>query len=185
MSYRVVEWVMDNAPRHGGSKRAVLIALAWHARDDGTEARPSHETIAKRAGIGERTVRDALIALEAEGSISRSGYSAQGGTVIWRVVMAGSPGDRKALAAIRQDSPDRNSGGPAKPAARSGRSRRAVRQISPDQSGEICRQDVHETSRETSETSRPEPNPKDAPSGGKGRTDAAREIGQITIEGMT
>lgn len=103
MSFRVVEWVMDNAPRHGGAARSVLLALAWHAADDGTGARPSQPTIARRAGVSERTVRDALAKLEGEGSIARQGYHAGGGVVIWRVVMVPDVEARADLARVRRN----------------------------------------------------------------------------------
>lgn len=107
MSYRVVEWVMENAPRHGGSTRAVLVAVAWFAKDDGTGAFPSQATIAQRAGCSERTARDKLTQLEAEGSLVRVGHRAGGGTVEWRVVMAGTAVERAELVELR---------GPANPA---------------------------------------------------------------------
>jgi len=149
LSYRVVEWVMENAPRHGGGPRACLIAIAWHTDDEGRGARPGHQLIAKRAGCAPRTVRDHLAVLEREGSIAREGYHPGGGTVIWRVVMAGTPEQRKALADLRDGraldpadlagpgerqippDPERSGGsrrtadGPAKPAGRSGKPRRS------------------------------------------------------------
>lgn len=53
-----------------GAKKAVLINLAWHAWDNGREARPSLGTIAGEMGLTERTVRRALRDLEAAGLIA-------------------------------------------------------------------------------------------------------------------
>lgn len=114
MSFRVVEWVMENSPRHGGSARAVLLALAWHSADDGGGAYPSHETIARRAGVSERTARDALKKLEAEGSIARVGHRPGGGTIEWRIVMAGTAEQRADLVEFRGPA---NLAGPGEAAA--------------------------------------------------------------------
>ncbi|HEV7492535.1 helix-turn-helix domain-containing protein [Baekduia sp.] len=91
MSLRAVEWVLKHAPRHGGAKRAVLVALAWHADNNGEDAFPSQETWASKAGMGERSLRRIVAALEADGEIERDGHRPGGGTVRWRIVGLAGP----------------------------------------------------------------------------------------------
>jgi hypothetical protein len=102
LSLRAIDWVRQNAPRHGGAPRAALYALAWHADDSGEQAFPGQREWAAEAGLSERTLRDAIKVLEAEGSIERAGRRPGGGTIIWRVVMDET---------VRQISPDRRNGG--------------------------------------------------------------------------
>ena len=58
MSVRVQTyvWQLELKP----VQKLVAIALADHCHDDGTEARPSQETICRKTGLSERTVRAAL-----------------------------------------------------------------------------------------------------------------------------
>ena len=57
--------IWDAGPQ-GSTKRFVLIALADNANDDG-ECWPSVATIARKTGICERAVRNAIRNLEVEG----------------------------------------------------------------------------------------------------------------------
>lgn len=53
-----------------GATKAVLLNLAWHAADDGTEARPAIPTIAHEMGLGETSVKRALRELKRSGLIT-------------------------------------------------------------------------------------------------------------------
>lgn len=78
-------WALKRAevPESEPIAHLVLIGLADHANDDGTEARPSVATLAKYARCSPRTVHNKLRALEAAGLIRR--------------------GDQQTVAHIRQD----------------------------------------------------------------------------------
>lgn len=84
-----MSWVLKHSPVDNPTERLVLLVLADKANDDGTGAYPSQSTIASEARRPERTVRDALAALEAAGHIERDGKTGyRNRTVVWRVVMA-------------------------------------------------------------------------------------------------
>lgn len=72
MSVRVMTHVFENAEA-SGNDRVVLLVLADHAHDDGAGAYPGQATIARKARIAPRTVRDCLKRLEAAGEIERTG----------------------------------------------------------------------------------------------------------------
>jgi Helix-turn-helix domain len=52
-----------------GSARLVLLAIAWHAHDDGTQAYPKVRTLAAEANLKERQVQNILRRLEASGEL--------------------------------------------------------------------------------------------------------------------
>lgn len=85
MSVHVTSWVLRNSEAHLGD-RLVLLALADHAKDDGTYAWPSVETIAREAHLSSRQVRRCLRNLEESGSITQTGTS-RAGTHIYTVNM--------------------------------------------------------------------------------------------------
>jgi hypothetical protein len=87
MSIWVITWVLEKSDARL-SGRLVLLALASHARDDGSSAFPSQATLASEAGLTVRQVRRCLKELERGGAITRTGITAQG-VVIWRVNMSG------------------------------------------------------------------------------------------------
>jgi len=60
-------WDMDLPP----GEKIVLLALADQANDEGRQCWPSVETIMRRSGQGERTVRRALSSLEEKGHLTR------------------------------------------------------------------------------------------------------------------
>lgn len=62
-----VVWDLDLPP----GEKLVLLALVDQANDDGRNCWPSVETICKRSGQGERTVRRALQSLESKGLLTR------------------------------------------------------------------------------------------------------------------
>ena len=62
-----VVWELDLPP----GEKLVLLALADQANDDGRNCWPAVETICKRSGQGERTVRRALQSLESKGLLTR------------------------------------------------------------------------------------------------------------------
>lgn len=72
MSVAATSWVFEHAEATAND-RVVLLVLADHAHDDGTGAYPSQATIARKARISVRTVRDCLRRLEASGEIVRDG----------------------------------------------------------------------------------------------------------------
>lgn len=86
MSIRVMTWVLDKSPARLGD-RLVLLALADHAKDDGTWAWPSVATLAAKAHLSERQTRTCLRNLEAAGSIRSRGPS-RAGTTVYDVIMA-------------------------------------------------------------------------------------------------
>ena len=61
-------WDMDLPP----GEKIVLLALADQANDEGRQCWPSVETIMRRSGQGERTVRRALSSLEEKGHLTRN-----------------------------------------------------------------------------------------------------------------
>jgi len=89
-----MSWVLRHSEETLG-KRLVLLVLADHAHDDGTEAWPSLATIASETRLSERQVRYALRGLEASGAIIETGRS-RTGTHIYTVatganIAGGSP----------------------------------------------------------------------------------------------
>lgn len=77
MSVHVISWVL----RHSESKlgdRLVAIVLADHAREDGTSAWPSVETIAHQSRLSVRQARRCLRNLEESGEIKETGTSRKG-----------------------------------------------------------------------------------------------------------
>jgi helix-turn-helix protein len=68
VSQRAFSLVFERS-RVGGSKLLVLLAIADYARNDGRDAWPSAQTLAKRARQTDRNVLNILHALEEEGEI--------------------------------------------------------------------------------------------------------------------
>jgi hypothetical protein len=68
MSVRVLSWVLDHSEAPGND-RLVLIAIADEADDDGANAYPSIDRIARRARVNKRTTMRALERLEATGEL--------------------------------------------------------------------------------------------------------------------
>lgn len=85
MSVEALSWVLHHSQAKLGA-RLVLIALANHAHEDGSNAFPSVKTIAARARLSERATQEALRRLEKSGEIERAGHS-EFGTVIYRIPM--------------------------------------------------------------------------------------------------
>jgi hypothetical protein len=88
VSVKVMGWVLEHSPVSVSGQRLVLLALADAAREDGTGAWPSQESIARMSRLSERQVRNCLKALEEGGHIVRQGVS-QKGTVVWKLIMEG------------------------------------------------------------------------------------------------
>ena len=90
MSVHVLSWVLKNSDETLG-RRLVLIVLADHARDDGTGAWPSVQTIARETRMSERQVQRCLRDLEGSEAIERTGrHRVEGqrhGTFIYAVKM--------------------------------------------------------------------------------------------------
>lgn len=89
-----------------GSRRMVLLVLAEHADDNGSRAFPSVQTIARKAGLAERTVQYALRSLEDNGLIEREGFGPRG-TISYRVLLSriAPEAPRKDGSGAKYDSP--------------------------------------------------------------------------------
>lgn len=72
-----MSWVLRESEAQLGD-RLVLIVLADHAREDGTSAWPSLETIAHQSRLSERQARRCLRNLEEAGEIVETGRSRKG-----------------------------------------------------------------------------------------------------------
>lgn len=71
MSIRAMSWALKDAPVPDPVAHLILIGLADHAADDGTNARPSRATLADYAHVTSRTVGTKLKLLEETGVIRR------------------------------------------------------------------------------------------------------------------
>lgn len=71
MSVEAIAWVLNHAPVSSPVSKLVLVALANHARPDGSAAFPSVGTICRYTCLSERSVRQHLDSLEAKGVIER------------------------------------------------------------------------------------------------------------------
>lgn len=77
MSIHVIGWVLKHSESRLGD-RLVALVLADHAKEDGTWAWPSVETIADQAHLSERQARRCLRNLEELGEILETGTSSKG-----------------------------------------------------------------------------------------------------------
>lgn len=75
MSVEAIAWVLNHAPVKSPVSKLVLVALANHARPDGSSAFPSVSTICRYTCLSERSVRQHLEALEKAGIIRRCDQS--------------------------------------------------------------------------------------------------------------
>lgn len=71
MSVEAISWALNHAPVDNPTSKLVLLALANHARPDGSSAFPSVKTIVKYTCLSERSVRTHLDKLEQDGVIRR------------------------------------------------------------------------------------------------------------------
>ena len=85
MSVHVLSWVLRHSEERLGN-RLVLLVLADHAAEDGTEARPSVATIAREARLSERQVQYALRHLQEVGAIQDEREGPKG-VRVYRVTM--------------------------------------------------------------------------------------------------
>lgn len=83
-----MSWVLKHSDETLG-RRLVLLVLADHAKEDGSGAWPSVETIAKEARLSERQVQYALRGLETSLSITCTGRTKKG-TRVYAVHMRGA-----------------------------------------------------------------------------------------------
>ena len=88
-----MSWVLKHSEETLG-RRLVLLVLADHAKEDGTEAWPSVQTIVEQARISERQVQYALRRLEEAGAITKTGrhrgQNQRYGTNVYSVNMKGA-----------------------------------------------------------------------------------------------
>lgn len=82
MSHNALLWAFEQAPVPNPTAAAVLLSLAWHANQAGTDSYPSVERIQLESRLGATAVRAGLSALEAEGLITRDGLGPNG-TAKW------------------------------------------------------------------------------------------------------
>lgn len=68
VSVRVISWIFENSDTKG-TDRLVLLAIADSADDDGSNAWPALDTIARKAGIGHRGAQQAVARLRERGLI--------------------------------------------------------------------------------------------------------------------
>ncbi len=73
MSWNVMQMVFNSTIP--GVERMILLVLAKHAQDDGTNAYPSIETIVEQSGFTTRTVQANIRTLEAFGILERAGIT--------------------------------------------------------------------------------------------------------------
>jgi hypothetical protein len=85
MSIIALTWVFQHSEATLGG-RLVLLALAEHAHDDGTETYPAVDTLVARTRMSRKGVQQALRRLEADGRIERDGYGPRGQTK-YRLIM--------------------------------------------------------------------------------------------------
>ena len=71
VSIEAIAWVLNDAPCDNPTQRLVLVALANHARPDGSAAFPSVATIRRYTALSERAIRYHLDELEQAGLIER------------------------------------------------------------------------------------------------------------------
>ena len=71
MSVEAFSWALNDAPCDSPTQKLVLLALANHARPDGSSAFPSVATIRRYTLLSERAIRQKLVELEALGVICR------------------------------------------------------------------------------------------------------------------
>ena len=93
MSVRVTAWVLWDSPSTGND-RLVLIAIADEADDEGRNAFPSYDTIARKARIDKRTAMRSVDRLEAGGEllVKRPDRAGRGHHNRYVVVMGRDPG---------------------------------------------------------------------------------------------
>jgi hypothetical protein len=86
VSGKAVSWVLANDPPERDADWRVLVVLASHAKDDGSEARPKVPTIMRESRLQRAAVYGALNRLEATNRITRAGK--RGKSTVWRVTMS-------------------------------------------------------------------------------------------------
>lgn len=108
MSVRVMTWVWDHSASRG-NERLVLLAIADHASDDGSDAWPSIATLARKTGVSERTVQRCISSLVDMGElvVERLGNGRKSSKYRVRMVQGGQS-VRGAKSSPRQDvTPDK------------------------------------------------------------------------------
>lgn len=68
MSIAVIDWVFKHSPTKG-TDRLVLLAIADSAEDDGTNAWPGVDTVARKAGVTRRGAQQSIARLQREGRV--------------------------------------------------------------------------------------------------------------------
>jgi hypothetical protein len=82
---RAVSWSLFQAPKSlSTSQRFVLVALGWHATDEGGYAFPTVGRIAEMTGLNERSVRRCLVELVDAGVLEMTRESGRGKPNVYR-----------------------------------------------------------------------------------------------------
>jgi hypothetical protein len=92
VSVKVTTWVWEHS-RSRGPARLVLLAIADNAHDDGAQAWPSITTLIRKTGHVERTVQEALKALQELGELEIDYNGGPRRCNLYRVVMGTPAGD--------------------------------------------------------------------------------------------
>ncbi|MGH3450223.1 MAG: helix-turn-helix domain-containing protein [Haloechinothrix sp.] len=103
MSIKVMNWVWEHSDA-AGTELLMLLAIADHADDDGTNAWPSRTTLAAKTRLDERTVRRVIKRLEAAGQLRVQRGHGRSNSNRYIVVMANANGDgvhRREMGAAR------------------------------------------------------------------------------------
>jgi len=118
MSVEAFSWALNDAPCDSPTQKLVLLALANHARPDGSSAFPSVSTIRRYTLLSERAIREKLVELESLGVIwrsdprvvaayiSRADKRPQG----WNLNLTLRVGVQEAQVAVERGAPDDTSG---------------------------------------------------------------------------
>lgn len=79
-------WVWNHSPV-AGNERLTLLAIADNASDDGTNAWPSIDTLARKTRLDKRTVRRIILRLESGGHLHVDYQAGPRGTNRYAVIM--------------------------------------------------------------------------------------------------
>lgn len=115
MSIKVMSWVWEHSQAQG-IDRLVLLAIADSANDTGGQAWPSRLTLARKAGVDEKTVRRAVLRLVEMGELAVAERAGQGRANVYSVLMPTQGG---------QSAPGQNAPPAGAPRPRAGRPRGA------------------------------------------------------------
>jgi|GEM_PF-6013870 len=85
MSVRAMSWVWEHSPT-GGNERLVLLAIADTADDNGANAWPSINTLARKTRLAPRTVQRVISRLRDDGQLYVEPSAGRGGSNIYTII---------------------------------------------------------------------------------------------------